>query len=102
MPDITLFRGRHSCVATFLDMAKSTLIASLPHPPNFYNQRMHDHPLRAHASSFLECLPSSPIFLNVYYERQSTLYNGLSITLLELSAIEGTFLERVSLTKNIR
>ena len=29
MPDITSFRGRHSCVATFLDMAKSTYTSLL-------------------------------------------------------------------------
>ena len=33
-----------------LDMVKSTLIASLPHPPNTSTTKgMHDHPLRAHA-----------------------------------------------------
>ena len=68
MFDITSFRGRHSlCVATFLDMVKSALIASLPHPPNTSTTKgMHDHPLRAHASSFLdhECLAFSPTQLH--------------------------------------
>ena len=48
MFDITSFRGRHRCVATFLDMVKSTFIASLPHPPNTSTTKeMHDNPLRA-------------------------------------------------------
>ena len=59
MFDITTFRSRHRCVATFLDMVKSTLIASMPHPPNTSTTKgMHDHPLRADASSLHYILPT--------------------------------------------
>ena len=45
----TSSRGRHSWVAIFFDSLDSTLIASLPHPPNTSTTKgMHDHPLRAH------------------------------------------------------
>lgn len=58
MCDITSLRGRHtcSCVATFLDMVKNALMASLPHPTNISTTKgMHNH-LRAHDSLFLEWL----------------------------------------------
>ena len=46
----------------FLGIVESTLIVSLPHPLSTSTSKgMYDHPLRAHASSFLECLASSPI-----------------------------------------
>ena len=56
------YLNKSSWVAIFFDSLVSTSIASLPHPPNTSTTKgMHDHHLRAHASSFLECLASSPI-----------------------------------------